>query len=99
MKLCSVTGEPVVSNRTATIFLSIPLSLISYSPAGARSYYANCDYGFAASVPQGFPVEYDEPPAPNHGFLVRLDDGRTLGVFAYYDAAEADSGIAAAASL
>jgi hypothetical protein len=40
--------------------------------------YANCDYGFYVSLPQGYLAHGNHFPSPNHGFLIGLPDtGKT----------------------
>jgi hypothetical protein len=70
--------------------------LTSFSAATiAATLYSNNGYDYAVSIPDGFPVEYDEPPAPDHGFGVALGGGRHIVVFADYDALDDGSALAA----
>jgi hypothetical protein len=51
----------------------------------AAVVYSNSLYNYSAKIPDGFAVQYDEPPAPDHGFTILLGGARRLTVFADYD--------------
>ena len=51
-----------------------------------KSIYADPDYGFSVTIPDGLVARRMKAPAPNHGFSADLPDGSQLWVDASYDA-------------
>jgi hypothetical protein len=75
------------------LFLSVfMLAGSSDSAVEYRGHYTNVDYGFAVTIPSGTVAHGAAESAPNHGFVIAVQDGSTISVDATYDTIAGETG-------